>query len=236
MELRYSWQNTPKEYIGKTFNLEDAKYQRYWFIRDKKTDKLYRIPTAYVYSSTNGKWNVPEVINKELNNYEFYKFLKETSSEYYKFVTQHLTPDYLAVVESKYTWQNVPEHYSGKTFNSEDAKFQRKWFIRDNDTDKLYQFPNNYIYSETTGKWVPCAYVDKDLENQDFYNFICATVPDYDQFPREFVNEQLLDIWVRTTSSPIRTTIKEEWLNDNQKQLLDNRFKDLKPATLKKHL
>lgn len=235
MEYRYSWQNVLEDYSKKTFNLEDAKHQRYWFIRDKKTDDLHRIPKEYIYYDTNGKWEPSEKIKKELNNYEFYIFIKETCPEYYKHITKHLKAESL-VVESRYSWQNVPPYYSGKTYNIEDAKFLRKWLIRDKKTDKLYQFPKEYIYSYTNGKWEPSANIAKELNNQEFYYFICATVPDFDQFPIEFVDEILLDIWVRTTSSPIRTTIKEEWLNENQKQILDNRFKDLKATTLSKHL
>ena len=67
MKYRYSWQNVPEEYSKNTFNLEDAKHQRYWFIRDKKTDDLHRIPKEYIYSDTNGKREPSEKVKKEFD-------------------------------------------------------------------------------------------------------------------------------------------------------------------------
>ena len=65
---------------------------------------------------------------------------------------------------------------------------------------------------------------------------MAMTCPDYYAYPKEFIDKEFLDIWVRKTSNPIIPTINLEWLNEEQKRILNSRFDLDKERKLSKHL
>ena len=64
-------------------------------------------------------------------------------------------------MKMRYSWQVAPEFYTYDGFNLKDAKLHRKWYLVDNETNKIYKLPKSYKYDDQTGQYYPCAIVDK---------------------------------------------------------------------------
>jgi hypothetical protein len=72
----------------------------------------------------------------------------------------------------------------------------RRFIIIDNWTHREYDFPD---YQKKDGVYVNM--IAPQLWNQDFFNWICSTAPDFCiNIPKEFLKQPLIDICIDNTS------------------------------------
>lgn len=104
-------------------------------------------------------------------------------------------------MEQKYSWKKTPDVYYASYYNDIDAREQRMFVVIDNENDQSYLFPRRYIEKEQNGTLLTKREIDTDLWNQDFFNWICSTAPDFCvNIPKEFLTPELVEICLDNSS------------------------------------
>lgn len=102
---------------------------------------------------------------------------------------------------ARYEWKEMPSNYNANYYNNEDLRLGRTFVVVDTKTGLEYAFPNYEYRKNKYGYTVKTNMIDLNLWNQDFFNWICSTSPDFcTHIPEEFMTPELINICVENTS------------------------------------
>lgn len=102
---------------------------------------------------------------------------------------------------ARYEWKEMPSNYNANYYNKEDLQLGRTFVIIDTKTGLEYTFPKYEYKRNKYGNNVKTNIIDSSLWNQEFFNWICSTSPDFCiNIPEEFMTPELIDICVENTS------------------------------------
>lgn len=102
---------------------------------------------------------------------------------------------------ARYEWKEMPSNYNANYYNKEDLQLGRTFVIIDTKTGLEYTFPNYEYKKNKYGTNVRTNMIDSSLWNQEFFNWICSTSPDFcTHIPEEFMTSELINICVENTS------------------------------------
>lgn len=102
---------------------------------------------------------------------------------------------------TRYEWKEMPSNYNANYYNNDDLQLGRTFIVIDTKTGLEYTFPKYEYKRNKYGNNVKTNVIDSSLWNQEFFNWICSTSPDFcTHIPEEFMTSELIDICVENTS------------------------------------
>lgn len=105
-------------------------------------------------------------------------------------------------MEQRYSWQHMDDFHNADYYNDIDLEQDKLFVIVDRRTEKKYIFPK-FEERIRDGKKFKSIMFEKDLWNQEFFNWICSTAPDFCvNIPKEFLTSDLIEICLNNSSHP----------------------------------
>ena len=102
---------------------------------------------------------------------------------------------------TRYEWKEMPDNYNANYYNNEDLELGRTFVIVDTKCGLEYVFPTYQYKKNKYGNEVKTNVIDSNLWNQEFFNWICSTAPDFCcRIPEEFMTNELINICIENTS------------------------------------
>lgn len=102
---------------------------------------------------------------------------------------------------ARYEWKEMPSNYNANYYNKQDLQLGRTFVIIDTKTGLEYIFPQYEYKRNKYGNNVKTNIIDSSLWNQEFFNWICSTSPDFcSHIPEEFMTPELINICIENTS------------------------------------
>jgi hypothetical protein len=104
-------------------------------------------------------------------------------------------------MDSRYSWKQMPDNYNANYYNDIDLTKNRSFVVIDNVTGREYDFPVYETKNDIYGREHRVNMIASSLWNQEFFNWICSTAPDFGIYiPKEFMTPELIDICIEHTS------------------------------------
>lgn len=133
-------------------------------------------------------------------------------------------------MSERFSWKQMPVYYHASYYNDDDLLENRTFVIIDNQTRKEYHFPRIEIKKDCLGNEKRINILEEALWNQEFFNWICSTAPDFCiNIPEEFMTKDLVDICIENSS---KASFINKVPNPSQEQC--RRFIERHPSAITK--